>query len=267
MRSPAQAFDLRGALSGELRAAMDELEASFGQPKAVHRCRVRVKRARALARVGRAGAPGLAGVFNDTARGVMRTLAQARDAAALADAARGLSRKARRKAAAALDAVAENLEAARRAAPGLNMEATRAGLKDLLALAMVWPDASPRQIRRGACRIVRRARRARRRGFAAKDATPRHEWRKREKDRFYAALLLDGAWPCARRRKLSDRLGETLGEEHDVMLLIERLEAAPEIAGQARNASGRAIKALQRRRRRLSRRADDIGARLHAGGA
>src|SRR5262245_24963904 len=267
MRSPGQAFDLRAALSEELRAAMDELEASFGRPKAVHRCRVRVKRARALARVGSAGAPGLAGVFNDTARGVMRTLAQARETAALASAARGLSRKAHKKAASALEAVAENLDAARRAAPGLNMEATRAGLKDLLALAMVWPDASPRQIRRGAHRIVRRARRARRRGFAAKEPARRHEWRKREKDRFYAALLLDGAWPCARRRKLSDRLGETLGEEHDVMLLLDQLEDAPGIAGEGRKASGRAIKALQQRRRRLARRADHIGARLHAHGA
>lgn len=246
---------------------MDELDASLGRPKAVHRCRVRVKRARALARVGSAGAPGLAGVFNDTARTVMRTLAQARDEAALADAARELSRKARRKTAAALDAMAESLDAARRAAPGLNMEATRAGLRDLLALAMVWPDASARQIRRGARRIVRRARRARRRGFAAKAASARHEWRKREKDRFYAALLLDGAWPCARRRKLGGRLGETLGEEHDMMLLLERLKAEPELAGHARKASARAMKALRRRRRRLARRADALGARLHAGGA
>jgi hypothetical protein len=267
MRSPGQAFDLRAALSEELRAAMDELEASFGRPKAVHRCRVRVKRARALARVGSAGAPGLAGVFNDTARGVMRTLAQARDLAALADAARSVSSRADKKAASALQTVAENLDALRRAAPGLNMEATRAGLKDLLALAMVWPEASPRQIKRGAERVVRRARRARRRGFAAKQAPPRHEWRKREKDRFYAALLLDHAWPHPRRRKLGERLGETLGEEHDMLLLLDQLELAPDLAGEERRASDRAIKALRRRCRRLARRADEIGARLHAGGA
>ncbi len=267
MRSPAQAFDLRAALSEELRAAMDELEGSFGRPKAVHRCRVRVKCARALARVGSAGAPGLAGVFNDTARGVMRTLAQARDLAALADAARSAGGGAKKKAAAALGTVADNLDAVRKASAGLNLEASRPGLKDLLALALVWPDASPRQIKRGARRIVRRARRARRRGVAAKDAGRRHEWRKREKDRFYAALLLDGAWPCARRRKLGKRLGDMLGEEHDMRLLLDRIESAPELAGEEHKAPERAVKALRKRSRRLARRANAIGQRLHAGGA
>lgn len=267
MRTPGQAFDLRAALSEELRAAMDELEASSGGPRAVHRCRVRVKRARALARVGSAGAPGLAGVFNETARGVMRTLAQARDLAALAEAARSVSRKTSRKAAAALDTVAENLDAVRMASPALNVEATRAGLKDLLALALVWPEASARQIRRGGERVVRRARRARRRGFKAKRTAPRHEWRKREKDRSYAAQLLDDAWPRPRRRKLGERLGKALGEEHDVMLLLGRIEAAPGLAGEERKAPKRVVKALRRRRKRLARRADRIGGRLHAEGA
>ncbi|MGH6951212.1 MAG: CHAD domain-containing protein [Vitreimonas sp.] len=266
MRTPGQAFDLRAALWDELRAAMDELEASRGEPRAVHRCRVRVKRARALARVGSAGAPGLADVFNDTARGVMRTMAPARDLAALAETARTMSRKTKPRGGAALDRVAESLEAVRVASPALNMEATRAGLKDLLALAMVWPEASARQIKRGAERVVRRARRARRRGFKAKHAGPRHEWRKREKDRFYAVLLLDDAWPCARRRKLGQRLGETLGEEHDVRLLLDRIEAAPSLAGEDK-APQRAVKALRRRCKRLARRADRIGWRLHARGA
>jgi hypothetical protein len=266
MRSPEAAFDLRAALSEELEAAINELDAAMPRLKAVHRCRVRVKRARALARIGRAGAPGLAGVFNDTARGVMRTLAQARDLAALSDAARMLGKKAHRKEAAALETAAANLDALRTASPGLNMEAARAGLKDLLALAMVWPEASSRQIRRGAWRVVQRARRARRRGFHANEAGPRHEWRKREKDRFYVALLLDDAWPCARRRKLGERLGETLGEEHDVLLLLSRLDAAPELAGEGK-APARAMKALERRRKELSRRADELGVRLHAQGA
>jgi hypothetical protein len=266
MRSPGSALDLRAVLSAELRAAIDELDASESRAKAVHRCRVRVKRARALARVGRGGAPGLSGVFNDTARTVMRVLAQARDPAALADAVRAMKKKARGKTAAALQTLTENLDALRAASPGLNIEAARAGLKDLLALAQVWPEASPRQIRRGAKRVIRRARRARRRGFHVKQAAPRHEWRKREKDRFYAALLLDDGWPGPRRRKLGRRLGDTLGEEHDMLLLLDRLQASPELAGEGGNPQ-RALKALQRRQRKLARRADAIGLRLHADGA
>jgi hypothetical protein len=175
MRTPEQAFDLRAAMADELRAALDEFEASFGEPKGVHRCRVHVKRARALARVGKTSAPGLSTVFNDSARTVMRQLAVARDIAALAETARTLAQKRGKKQAAALARVAEQLDEERLAMAGLNMEATRAGLKDLLALAQVWPEASPRQIRRGARRIAHRARRACRRGHGAEQPDRRHE--------------------------------------------------------------------------------------------
>ncbi len=87
MRSPGPAFDLRAALTDELRGAIDELDAIQRDPKSVHRCRVRVKRARALARVGHACAPGLSTVFVDSARALMRNLALARDPAALSEAA------------------------------------------------------------------------------------------------------------------------------------------------------------------------------------
>lgn len=87
MRSPGPAFNLRAALTQELHAAAEELDKSPGKPKTIHRARVRLKRARALARIGHACAPGLSNVFNDSARAVMRTLAEARDLAALAEAA------------------------------------------------------------------------------------------------------------------------------------------------------------------------------------
>lgn len=265
MRSPGPAFDLRAALTIELRAALEELDASAGRPKGVHRCRVRVKRSRALARVGRACAPGLSAVFNDSARGVMHTLAQARDLAALAETARTVAEKEGSKTADALAHVAEQFDAARLTLPGVNMEAARSGLKDLLALAMVWPEASARQVRRGARRIARRAGRARRQGRGADEPARRHEWRKREKDRFYAALLLDDAWPGKRRRKVGDKLGAVLGDERDALLLMERLAAEPALAGEGDEAK-RVLKALNRYRGRLANRADVLGAKLHAGG-
>lgn len=265
MRSPSSAFDLRAALTEELRAAIEELGGGAEDVKALHRCRVRIKRARALARVGRVGAPGLSAVFNDTARGVMRTLGPARDISALAQTARRLRKRAGPKTAAALKAVAVNLEAEHAATP-LNVEAAHAGLKDLLALAQVWPEASARQIKRGAKRIGLRAQRAC--AAAREDATPgaRHEWRKREKDRLYAADLLDRAWPLPRRAKRNAELADILGRERDVLLLQERIEAAPGLAGDTR-AAERVVKLLRKQSVRLARRADKLGARLHAGGA
>jgi len=266
MRSPAAAFDLRVALSRELQAAIDELDTSLERPKAVHRCRVRVKRARALARIGRACAPGLSAVFNDTARGVMRTLGHARNLDALAGAARDVGKRSRGRTAAALARLAAALEAERAISPGSDLASVRVGLRDLLALAQVWPPASPRQIKRGAERIARRARRAYKSGRGANAVAERHEWRKREKDRLFAATLLDESWRRPRRRKASEKLDDALGLEHDVRLLLARVAAAPTIAGE-NDAGERAAKALRKTCKRLANKAGDLGARVHAGGA
>ncbi|WP_395647765.1 CHAD domain-containing protein [Terricaulis sp.] len=268
MRSPAAAFDLRAALSDEVRAAISELEKEPLRPKIVHRCRVRLKRARALSRIGGNCAPGLAKVFNDSARTLMRSLAQERELASLADAARVCAKKAKKRESAALEAVAETLERAREQIAPMNLETIRAGLKDLLALAQVWPEASPRQVARGAERIARRARRARRRGRESDTPARRHEWRKREKDRLYAVELLNGAWPDdrRRRRKTGERLADALGHERDALLLIARIEADPALAG-GHDGAKRALKAMRQRRAKLGARADAIGRDLHAGHA
>ncbi|MBL8537419.1 MAG: CHAD domain-containing protein [Hyphomonadaceae bacterium] len=266
LRSSGAVFDLRAAMSDELRAALDILPRVSEEPRALHACRVRVKRARALARVGHACAPGLSAVFNDTARGLMRMLGRVRDLEALGEAARTLAKAAsRKKQSAALLKIAEALNAEAKDAPALNMDVARAGLKDLLALAAVWPEASPRQVRRGARRVMRRARKARRRSLDKSDAMHRHEWRKRSKDRFYAATLLDTAWPGARKRKLGEKLGDALGRERDALLLLDRLNERPETAG-APKAMKHARKALKKHSQKLRRRADKIGARLASGG-
>jgi len=268
MRSPGAAFDLRAGLSEEIRGAMQELGEAEAHPKAMHRCRLHLKRARALARVGRAVAPGLSAVFNESARGVMHTLAQARDLAALAAAARSVGKKAAKKERAALSAVAEALDAHRAALPPLNLEQVQASLRDLLALAQVWPEASERQIERGAERVARRARRARRRGCGRAASPPRHEWRKREKDRLYVASLLGPAWPENRKRRKNcgEKLANALGHERDTLLLIDRLALEPNAAG-SEKATGRALRALKRARAHCARKADRIGVHLHRGGA
>jgi len=261
MRSPGPAFDLRAALTTELRAAIDELELVHNEIRAVHRCRVRVKRARALSRVGRVCAPGLSSVFVDSARALMRNLALARDPAALSEAARTAGRKGGKKSATAFETVAHAIDETAAAQPTLNLEAARAGLKDLLALAQVWPEASHRQIRRGAKRLDRRARRARRRGVDSVDPVERHKWRSREKDRFFATSILSEAWPGKRRRKTCEKIGDALGGERDALLLMERLVSEPELAADERDLR-RTLKSLNRRRAKLARRADRLAEKM-----
>lgn len=265
MRSPGPAFDLRAAMAGEVRAAIDEIETAEADPKAVHRCRVRLKRARALARIGHACAPGLSSVFNDSARTVMALLAHSRDAQALAEAARDAAKHSDKKSAEVLRNAAATLTAHAQQ-PAIDLAAADTGLKDLLALAQVWPEASARQIRKGAKRLVRRARKGCKQGRGETEIIERHEWRKREKDRLYGATLLDKAWPAPRRLKLGEKLGDTLGAERDAGLLIARLEAEPALAG-GEKAVRRATNALRKRRKRLAADANAIGARLHIAGA
>jgi hypothetical protein len=260
MRTPGPAFDLRTALAEELRAAQTQLNASPLDARAVHQCRVRVKRARALARIGAASAPGLSEVFIDSARTLMRHLARARDPAALAEAAMQTARKARKKEASALKRIAETIDVAEPAAASFNLETTQASLRDLLALAQVWPEMSARQVRKGARRLDRRARRAREAGAACDDQTLRHRWRRREKERCYAADILDAAWPRKRSRRRAEKIAVCLGEERDAVLLMARLSGATSNKGQ--KDTKRALKALNRRRAKSARRANALAARI-----
>ena len=266
MRSPRALFDFRAALSEEVRAAISEFDSSDGRPKAVHRCRVRLKRARALARVGRNGAPGLSAVFEDSAQAVMACLSHERDLTALSEAALDLSKRSRKRAAAALESIAGVIDAERALVKKIDPETVRTALKDLLALAQVWPEPSERQISRGAKHVIRRARKSFKRGVGAPDPVLRHDWRKREKARFYASLLLEHSFPAKRRRKRGERLGHVLGQERDALLLLDRLDANPAMTGSPSGADA-ARKALHRELAKRARRADKLGARLHADGA
>jgi hypothetical protein len=214
-------------------------------------------------------APGLSGVFNDSARTIMRALAEERNLAALSKTARGLAKHSKKRAAKALDAVRDTLEAARDVAAPVDNTTVNAGLRDLLALAQVWPEATERQIARGAQRIARRARKAWRKGQAVAAAQDkRHQWRQREKDRLYTAALLDDAWPSARpsRHRANKKLVGALGSERDLVLLAGKLEASPALAGDERRAAS-ALRAIHSERKRLARKARRIAARLHEGRA
>lgn len=260
MQSPSPVFDVRAALTGEIRAAQEILSAPLGA-KAVHAGRVKLKRARAIARLGGDGAPGLATVFDESARAAMRLLAPARENAALATLAHAIAKTASPKAAAALQAAADRFAfAAEARAAQLGGELSSA-LKDLLALAQVWPEASARQIVRGALAIERRASRARKKGRNSDDMAARHKWRRREKERLFAAQAANAAWPGPRRLRRATRLAEALGKERDTLILIERLAGAPMIANDPPPPAS-VLKLLRKHAKGWRRRANARGRKL-----
>jgi CHAD domain-containing protein len=122
--------------------------------------------------------------------------------------------------------------------------------------------------------------------------TAMHRWRKSVKDLRYAAEALSRTHPAADKgaaaaaakviaragrrasqrsapgllpmiARRADRLGERLGEEHDLVLLAERVRA--EGHGCGRGTRRALLKRIDRRRKRLRRRALQDGARLYGG--
>jgi hypothetical protein len=266
--SAPAAFDFRAALIQQVQAALVACVGPTLSPKAVHDCRVHLKRARALARLGRYSAPGLAKVFNDAARAVMIGLSHDRDLAALAAASRTLARACGKRTRLALETCAATLDQERRALPPINTDHVRKHIRDLQALAQVWPECTSAHVVKGVNRILRRARTAYREARRAEDPDHRHAWRKREKDRLYSVELLGEHWPRGLRRRFKANLalGDLLGQEREVMLLVDKLRHNRDMAG-GEEAAARAIETCETRLRGLRKRARRLGARLHHGGA
>jgi CHAD domain-containing protein len=111
--------------------------------------------------------------------------------------------------------------------------------------------------------------RARQRMLAARDGADQqaiHDWRKRAKDHWYQARLLAPIWPEAMKPVVAaaDRLGEALGDHHDLdMLLVYLIDLSADLAPPevVENLTTRARDARQA----LETQSFALGARLFAG--
>ncbi len=115
----------------------------------------------------------------------------------------------------------------------------------------------------------RRMRRARRRHS---DAAAMHEWRKSVKDLRYVAETLDRGKPARQTKagarlhrvaRRADRLGEVLGEDHDLVLLEVRVRERRGHFRADRRTRKLLLKAIEQRHKRLRKRALREGARLY----
>jgi CHAD domain-containing protein len=108
----------------------------------------------------------------------------------------------------------------------------------------------------------RRAKRVKRRG--ARDAQDLHDWRKRVKSLYYALDMLGAKKTKARGpARRANRLGELLGEDHDLWMLSLYVEEHRDaFAGEAAG-ERELLRRIERRRKRLRKRALKIGRRLY----
>lgn len=250
-------FAWKAALLAEIEAAGAALKDTDIE-QAVHQARVRLKRVRTLAKMADADAIARA------ARALKYTLSGWRDLAALESAARDAAGGARRKGAAALTDIAARLSQAHLTLGAPALDDLTDALGRLRRDAEALPDLEPKRVRRALRAVVKEARRAWKRAQAKGDVDARHRWRRREKDRLFAAALVGDDWPVKRRTTTNDKLGDTLGRERDARLLLARLESEP---APHTPTARHARRALKRHIRKLARKADALGARLHRGGA
>jgi CHAD domain-containing protein len=147
-----------------------------------------------------------------------------------------------------------------------NLQATRLNMAK-------WRSSSQdfQMIRPGLDRIYRQGRKRMNVAQKKKDSRSLHQWRKRVKDLRYACEMLDR--PDVKRnkdlkrlRKLADRaerLGELLGEEHDLALLAERIKQHKEFFDGDLATRKTLLKLIAGRRKRLRRRAIGLGVRIY----
>jgi CHAD domain-containing protein len=115
-----------------------------------------------------------------------------------------------------------------------------------------------RAIYRDGRRRYKRVKRSR-----ASDPEQVHDWRKRVKSLYYALDMLGGkrASATAKLARRADRLGDLLGEEHDLWMFASFLEDEPRLERHTRE---RLLTLIERRRKRLRKRALKLGSRVYA---
>jgi CHAD domain-containing protein len=135
--------------------------------------------------------------------------------------------------------------------------------RDLLRWNLLEHDREA--LRVGLRAIYRDGRRRYKRVKRSRASNPErvHAWRKRVKSLYYALDMLGGerASATAKLTKRAERLGDVLGEEHDLWMFASCLEDEPRLDRHTRE---RLLTLIERRRKRLRKRALKLGSRLYA---
>lgn len=259
---------LEGAASGLREAPPDALG------DAVHDARKRIKRVRAVLRLSRdALGDDAYAARNAHLRATAARLSGARDARVLvetldalverfaAELPGGATATLRERLVHRRDAAEEDV-----AADGGRLTEAAAALAEAAARTAEWRLARDgfAALEPGLRRIYRRGRRRLRAAREEPSAERLHDSRKRVKDLWHAAQLLEPADP-ERMRELAGRahdLSDTIGDHHDLSVLRDHVELHP---GHVPDGTARAalLAVIDRRRDELSEQALELGARLY----
>ena len=227
------AAELRRLAADQLGSAVAGLEAAGARDRAaaVHGARKSVKKTRALLRLARPGLPG--DVYRDeqdALRAAGRLLSGARDADVLGATVDALAERFAGRMPAPRRSTGCGARSSRRPARTARRTAAPRRSPRCARSRRGWPrcrstTSTPTALRAGAVRVQRAGRKRYKAALKAGGGDPLHELRKRAKDRWYHERLLRDGWPAVGKAYAgeADRLGELLGDEHDLAVLDERL--------------------------------------------
>jgi CHAD domain-containing protein len=254
----------------DLAIALLEGRREVPPERTIHETRKALKRARALVRLQQSalGAKRFAR-NNAVLREAGRRLATARDAEVVIDALDGLierhpKRLAHSQGAARLrtQLIAERERSQAHTRHGAQVRVVVLGeLRAARAEVERWEPArgDGKTARVGLEAIYRAGRKRARRARKVKSSAALHDWRKRAKDLRYVAEALELRGVAKR----AERLGETIGEEHDLWLLARCLRRQRKCFRGEEAARKELQRHIARRRRRLRKRAFRLGAELY----
>jgi CHAD domain-containing protein len=237
----------------------------------VHDARKAIKRMRALARLLRheLGEPEF-GRVNDSLRASAQHLAGARDAEVRLATLRALAKRhPKALAPARIRPLSERLESERGEAIGpSDHDRVLADIATMRRQLARWNlvehdfHALAPGLRRIYSEGRQRARRVKR--GHARNARDLHDWRKRVKSLYYVLDMLGGSDSIGARgaTRRADRLGDLLGDEHDLWMLRSYLDQHPDAFDGDDATRDALLKRIERRRKRLRGRALKLGTRL-----
>ena len=218
---------LRRVVLQILDDAWQRLEAS-PSADAVHQTRKRFKEARSILRLLEPTVSE-AVVARKSLRDAARLLAGSRDAQAMVEALEKLkSRFAAEWRMQRLGGIRRALAARGNIAPPVDWSALRGTVSELRASVVNWPLVPDifQAIEPALERRYASARNAMRVALQERAPEPLHEWRKRTKELWYQARLLESLWPAVIgpfARSLHD-VAQSLGDHHDLHLLGDTLQ-------------------------------------------
>jgi len=249
-----------------------DLEPAEAQ-EAIHAVRKRTKEVRGLLRMARPGLGREYAKANAGLRDAAHELAGMRDAQAISATFADLRRAADVGGDGALAAVQAVLDDRAGVATGAAVDAddprvasARAALAAVRKRVKRWdlPDGFD-AVAEGLATTFRRGRKALREAQRDPSDDNLHEWRKAVKHLWYQVRLLEPTAPSVLGPLVErlDDLSDALGDDHDLVVLVDLLESTPEAFG-AEGQAGVGVELARRQQADLRRRAFGLGARVYA---